>query len=142
MCYWRENFQVTERKGAALSLCRSIQPRLCSLSLLGAPLGAFGVENALFEPQPAVLSWECLAQPHHCSKAIREHHVQNCLQRQKRFCLSQGALGVCWLVCLCCRGILCFCCLLFLLSWEHLRRKEVGTQLALVESGSMYKEEK
>ena len=26
----------------------------------------------------------------------------------------------------------CFCCLLFFLSWEHLRRKKVGTQLALV----------
>lgn len=87
-----------------MSQCRSIQPRLSSLSLLGAPLGAVGVENALFEAQPAVLSWECLAQPHHCSKAIREHHIQNCHQRQKGFCLSQGALGVCWLVCLYCRA--------------------------------------
>lgn len=30
------------------------------------------------------------------------------------------------------RLCLCFCCLLFFLSWEHLRRKKVGTQLALV----------
>lgn len=32
-----------------------------------------GVRNALFEPQPAAFSWECLtlAQTHHCSKTIR-----------------------------------------------------------------------
>lgn len=39
---WRESFQVTEGKGTALSLCKSVQTRLSSLSLLGAPLGAFG----------------------------------------------------------------------------------------------------
>lgn len=57
-----------------------------------------GVENTLFELQPAVLSWKCLAQPHHCSKTIREHRIQNCLQWQKWFCLSQGILSVCQLI--------------------------------------------
>lgn len=85
MYYWRENFQVTEGKGTALSLCKSVQPRLSSLSLLGAPLGEFGCgsRNALFEPQPAAFSWECLAQPHHCSKAIRQHHIQNCFLKRE-----------------------------------------------------------
>lgn len=71
MYYWRENFKVTEGKGTALSLCSlSVQPRLSSLSLLGAPLGELGCgsTNALFEPQPAAFSWECLAQPHQSHK--------------------------------------------------------------------------
>lgn len=58
---------------------------------------AVGVENALSEPQPAAFSWECLAQTHHCSKAVREHHIKNCFLKIK--CLSElGVLGACWLI--------------------------------------------
>lgn len=52
-----------------------------------------GVGKALFEPQPAAFIWECLARPQHCSKAIREHHIQTCFLKIEVILSAPGGSG-------------------------------------------------
>lgn len=97
-----------------------------------------GVENALFEPQLPAFSWECLAQPCHYSKAIREHHIQNCFLNTEVILSEPGCSG-CLLARISCaagQGGVARVLLLPAFSPEL-----GGTQMALLESGSMCKED-